>query len=157
MNPVARTTIKKVLKRVTPPALRPPLRRLWRRRRLIGASAAGVLLATVGVAAAYRVANSLVATIVGVAAVVAALGLELRRARGAERILRRKVAALETSVGSLVLYQWTRQDVTQLPMPANLVRTAVQTLLERGDVLDAYALIAPRGLTTVDATTRRKL
>ena len=154
MNP----TLRRTLKRIIPPRLRPPLRRLWRHRRtVVPAGGAGVVILAAGIAA---VASGSVGAIVAVTALVlmtAGFGVTLLWIRRSHRRLRHDLATLETTVTSLVISLAAGENPADFRLPTALIRTAVATLVERGDALEAYALASSHDLGAIPVTTRRRL
>ena len=144
-RPRMRGAVRKVL-------LNPIVKRLrtalYKRRRLVfGILGMTLLLALVSVVVTASWV-ALLATILVVIAILAGMLLEARRANRAHRSLEARVVELERyqSMFAILLYDQERASGHDAgPLPASVAPAVGRALLDRGDVLDAHAVLTGAG------------
>jgi glycosyltransferase involved in cell wall biosynthesis len=150
--------VRHVLRRLMPARLRPTARGLYARRRRVGFVAfAAALAVALGAAVA---AGSWIAALSVVLVPLAGAALAMYRLRRRNVELAYRHNEMSRAVGALAIVhfgQTATPGATEVPL--ELVPHMVGSLVERGDVLDAYALLTRRSMAPValDLPVRRRL
>lgn len=136
--------MRSILRRLVPRRLLPLARRIRERRYQIVQVVLGAGLATglVFALATAIVAGSRLVALIMLAAVLAAAGLVFWRLYRTHQALRRAHHELGAAAGDWLLQSADGDDPAALAaLPPHLAGAAVAAMVERGDVLDAYALL----------------